>query len=87
MSVKTLGTVKVLGSGCPLCQETKKLVVNALIELQLAADVQEIKDPREIAKLGILFTPAIIINNEIVSQGEVPTYKEVKKWLRDRAPR
>ncbi|NWG09301.1 MAG: thioredoxin family protein [Nitrososphaerales archaeon] len=87
MGVKTLGTVKVLGSGCPRCQETKKLVVNALIELQLAADVQEIKDLKEIAKLGILFTPAIIINNEIVSQGEIPKYKEVKKWLMDRAPR
>jgi len=87
MSVKTLGTIKVLGSGCPRCQETKKLLMNALIELQLTADVQEIKDPKEIAKLGILFTPAIIINKEIVSQGEVPTYKEVKKWLTDRAPR
>ncbi|MEM3386787.1 MAG: thioredoxin family protein [Nitrososphaerales archaeon] len=85
METKVLGVVKVLGTGCPRCQETKRLVINALAELQLAADVQEVKDPREIAKHGVMFTPAIIINNQLVSQGRVPTYDEVKKWFAERA--
>jgi len=87
MGVRVLGTVKVLGPGCPRCHETKRLVINALSELRLAADVQEVKDPKEIAKHGVLFTPAIIINNEIVSQGKIPNYEELKKWFLDRAPR
>lgn len=85
MSVKIIGTVRILGLGCPRCQETKRLVMNALSELQLIADVQEVKDPKEIAKHGVLFTPAVIINNEIVSQGKIPKYEEVKKWFTDRA--
>jgi small redox-active disulfide protein 2 len=85
MESKVLGTVKVLGPGCPRCQETKRLVINALAELQLAADVQEVKDPKEIAKYGVMFTPAVIINNELVSQGRVPRYEEVKKWFIERA--
>lgn len=82
---KILGVVKVLGTGCPRCQETKRLVINALAELQLAADVQEVKDPKEIAKHGVMFTPAVIIDNQIVLQGRVPTYEEVKKWFVERA--
>lgn len=85
MENKILGVVKVLGTGCPLCQETKRLVTNALAELQLSADVQEVKDPKEIAKHRVMFTPAVIINNQIVSQGRVPRYEEVKKWFIERA--
>jgi small redox-active disulfide protein 2 len=85
MESKVLGTVKVLGTGCPRCQETKRLIINALAELQLAADVQEVKDPKEIAKYGVMFTSAVIINNELVSQGRVPRYEEVKKWFIERA--
>ncbi len=85
MSVKMFGTVKVLGPGCPRCQETKRLVMNALSELKLVAEVQEVKDPKEIARHGVMFTPAVIINDEIVSQGKIPKYEEVKKWFLDRA--
>jgi len=85
MEKKGLGIVKVLGSGCPRCQETKRLIINALAELQLPADVQEVKDPKEIAKHGVMFTPAVIINNQIILQGRVPKYDEVKKWFIDRA--
>lgn len=87
MVAKVLGTVKILGTGCPRCQETERLVINALSELQLAADVQHVRDPKEIAKHGVLFTPAVIINGQLVSQGKVPKYEEVKKWLLDRAPK
>jgi len=85
--MKVLGTVKVLGPGCPRCQETEKLVINALSELQIAADVQHIRDPKEIAEQGVLFTPAVIINDQVVSQGKIPRYEEVKKWFLDRAPK
>jgi len=64
-----------------------RLVINALAELQLAADVQEVKDPKEMARHGVLFTPAVIVNNEIVSQGRIPSYGELKKWFTERAPK
>ena len=77
--------MKVLGPGCPRCQETKKLVFNALAELQVAADVQEISDGAEIARLGVRFTPAVIVGNEILVQGRIPRPEELKKWFLERA--
>jgi small redox-active disulfide protein 2 len=85
METKEIGTVKVLGPGCPRCQETKKLVFNALAELQIAADVQEVSDGTEIAKLGVRFTPAVIVGNEILVQGRIPKPEELKKWFLERA--
>ena len=84
MRNEKLGTIKILGPGCKRCQETEKLLVNALSELQLTADIQDVKDASEIARHGVLLTPAVIINDELVSQGKIPGYEEVKGWLRRR---
>jgi len=87
MATKEIGTVKVLGPGCSRCQETKRLVFNALAELDIAADVQEVSDGLEIAKLGVMYTPAVIVGNEILVQGRVPKSEELKKWFLERVPR
>ncbi|MBO3804265.1 MAG: TM0996/MTH895 family glutaredoxin-like protein [Candidatus Brockarchaeota archaeon] len=87
MSTNALATVKILGPGCPRCLETEKLVMNALAELGIKADVQHVTDPREMAKYGALFTPAVIVNGKVVSQGRIPRYEEVKKWLSEMAPK
>ncbi|MGQ9468894.1 MAG: thioredoxin family protein [Nitrososphaerales archaeon] len=50
MKVKVLGTVKALVPGCPRCNDIKRLVINALSEHQLATDVQDVKDPKDIAR-------------------------------------
>jgi hypothetical protein len=85
--VTDLGTVKILGLGCPSCEETKRRVFNALAELDVAADVQEVKDPMEIARHGVRFTPAVIVGDEILVEGRVPRPQELTTWFRERALR
>ena len=87
MQTRELGVVKVLGPGCPRCQETHRLVMNALAELGLAADVQDVSDYKEMAKLGVMFTPAVVANNEVLCQGRIPGLRELKKWFEERATR
>jgi len=82
---KKLGVVKVVGPGCPRCQETHRLVINALAELGVAADVQDVSDYKEMAKLGVMFTPAVVVNNEVLCQGRIPGIRELKKWFEERA--
>ena len=85
METKEIGIVKVLGPGCPRCKEMKMLVFNALAELLIAADVQEVSDGGEIAKLGVSSTPAVIVGDEILVQGRIPRPEELKKWFSERA--
>ena len=75
--------VEILGTGCPKCKSLKKHVYNALAELDLAAEVSEITDPAAIASKA-MFTPALVVNGEVVFEGNVPPYEEVKRVLQER---
>ncbi len=79
-----LAAVKVVGPGCSRCQETEILVFNALAELQIDADVQEVRDGRAMAELGVRFTPAVVVGDEILVQGRIPRPEELKRWFLER---
>lgn len=73
--------IQVAGPGCPRCQETEKNVREACAQLNLAADISHVFDMKEFAKLGVLFTPAVIVDGKIVISGKLPTVEELKKYL------
>ena len=73
--------IKILGPGCPRCQQTAKTVIDALAEAGVAADVQKVTDIMEIAGFGVMGTPAVVIDGQIKSVGKVPTKRDVMSWL------
>jgi len=74
--------IKVCGPGCANCTKAEVVVKEAVAELGVAAEVEKITDFAEMAKLGVLSTPAIVINGQIKCVGKVPSRKEVLEWLR-----
>ncbi len=77
--------IQVAGPGCSNCRTTEQRVRNACAELDLAADISHVTDYNEIAALGVLRTPAVVIDGEIVSMGRVPSVAELKAALQRRA--
>jgi len=73
--------IQVAGPGCARCTTVEKNVIEAVAELGIDADVSKIKDVREYAKLGVLFTPAIIIDGKVAVAGKVRTVADLKKIL------
>jgi len=73
--------IQVAGPGCPRCHETEKNVREACSQLNLAADISHVFDMKEFAKLGVFFTPAVIVDGKIVASGKLPTVEELKKVL------
>jgi small redox-active disulfide protein 2 len=73
--------IQVAGPGCLKCQETEKNVSEACSQLKLDADIQHVHDIKEIVKLGVLFTPAVIIDGKIVLSGKLPSVQELKKII------
>lgn len=73
--------IKVLGPGCPRCEQTIKIVKEALAETEVEADVEKISDLMEIASYGVFGTPAVVIDGEVKSVGKIPKKEEVKAWL------
>jgi len=74
--------IQVAGPGCSRCQATERNVINACAELELAADVSHVYDPREYAALGVRVTPAVVVEGKIVVSGRVPTVEELKSLLK-----
>jgi small redox-active disulfide protein 2 len=77
--------IQIAGPGCANCRTTEQRVINACAELNLAADISHITDYNEIARLGVLRTPGVIIDGEIVVMGRVPSVAELKKLIAARA--
>jgi small redox-active disulfide protein 2 len=73
--------IRVLGSGCSRCNELEKRVKDALAELGVAAGVEHVTDLKQIAAMGVLMTPGLVIDGRVVSQGKVPSKDELKKLL------
>ena len=74
-------TIAVLGEGCTRCSQLESDVRDLLSEMKIAADLRHITDPKEIARFGVMGEPALIINNKIVSVGEVPPKSKIRKWI------
>jgi len=71
--------IQVAGPGCANCQNTEKNVINACAELNLAADIEHVTDWVEIAKLGVMRTPAVVVDGKVLVTGRVATVAERKK--------
>ena len=75
--------IKILGPGCPKCQQTAKIVQEAVAASGMAAEVEKVTDIREIARHGVFITPAVVIDDEVKSTGQVPQMAEILAWLKE----
>jgi small redox-active disulfide protein 2 len=73
--------IKVLGPGCPKCQQTEKNVKEAVAEAAVDAKVEKVANLLEIAKYGVFGTPAVVVDGEVKCVGKIPTKDEIKKWI------
>jgi small redox-active disulfide protein 2 len=75
--------IRILGTGCPRCNELEKRTINALAELNIGADVQKVKDIKKISEYGVFITPGLVINNKVKSSGRLPSPDEIKSWIKE----
>lgn len=73
--------IKVLGGGCCKCENLLEAVKEAVAEKGINAEIEYITDMAKIMEYGIMSTPALMIDNKIVSMGRVLKAKEVAKYL------
>jgi len=74
--------IKVLGSGCPNCKVLEANTKKALEELKIKANVEKVIDIAKIMEYGVMSTPALVVNEKVVSYGRVLSPEEIKKLLK-----
>lgn len=73
--------IKVFGPGCAKCEEAKNLVEKVVKENNIPATVEKISNLQEMMHLGIISTPAVVIDNVVKCSGRVPTAAELLGWV------
>jgi small redox-active disulfide protein 2 len=81
MEVVTMSTVKILGSGCANCRKLEAVARAAAQSAGIAADFIKVTKTADILAYDILATPALVIDERVVSSGRIPTQAEIAAWL------
>jgi small redox-active disulfide protein 2 len=74
--------IKVLGSGCANCKRLEQIARKAVEDLGLEAEIEKVTNYNDIMKYPILSTPGLVINEELVSSGRIPSQEEITDWLK-----
>ena len=75
--------IKVLGPGCAQCDGLERSVMEVMAEMDLAGDLEHVRNIKEIGKYGVMGTPALIINGTVKAVGSVPPKNRIKRWLEE----
>jgi small redox-active disulfide protein 2 len=73
--------IQVFGSGCPTCKrlyETTKVAVSAN---GLSIEVEYITDVAKMVEMGLMQSPALVIDGKVAVAGRVPSAKELKEII------
>lgn len=73
--------VKVLGSGCSKCKKLEENVNKAITESGANATVEKVTDLAAIMAYGVMMTPALVIDEKVVSSGKLLSASDVKTLI------
>ena len=74
-------TIKILGAGCANCKKVEEIARRAVSGLALEAEVIKVTDYAQITHYPILATPGLVVNEQVVCSGRIPSEAEVTTWL------
>ena len=73
--------IKVIGSGCSTCNKLHEMVLSLKKEGKIKADIEYSKDINELIELGVMGSPALIVDGKVVNVG-MPGDNELLKLLK-----
>lgn len=73
--------VQIAGMECPKCNVAHSQALRAAEDLGIAIRLEKVESAQAIADLGVLSTPAVLIDGTLVSGGQVPSVREFKQWF------
>jgi len=77
--------IQVIGSGCYNCQKLESLCKEVVEEEKIEAQIDKVTDVRRFHEMGILMTPGLMINGNVVSSGRLPAKSMIVNWIREAA--
>ncbi len=73
--------IKVLGTGCPSCLALEKKVRSVVEQHSIDAEIIKVTDIMDIMTYNVMSTPALVVDEVIVSKGRIPNNDELLNFL------
>jgi len=73
--------IKVLGTGCANCKNLERVTREAVDALGLDATIEKVEDYVAIMGYGVMSTPALVVDEQVLVSGRVPKAAEVRELL------
>ena len=74
--------IKVLGSGCTKCVKTAEFIQSVANDRGIVVNVVKETDPEAIMSYGVMSTPAVVVDNQLMHSGSIPDRKKIEDWLK-----
>lgn len=73
--------IKILGSGCANCVNLERVTREAAAELGIDPQIEKVTDYGDIASYGVMRTPGLVVDDQVLMSGRVPTAQQVRELL------
>ena len=73
--------IKVLGTGCPNCLTLEKNVRKIVEQNSIEANITKVQDIVDIMAYKVMSTPALVVDEVVVSKGRIPNDKELLEFF------
>lgn len=74
-------SIKVLGSGCANCKSTAALIQAVAAARDITINIEKVQDLQQIMAYGVMSTPAVVIDEQVVHKGSIPKRDLVESWF------
>ncbi|WP_350449909.1 thioredoxin family protein [Aminobacterium mobile] len=73
--------IQILGTGCPKCKKLAEMAERVATELGLDFEIEKVTDIKEIMSFGVIGTPGLAVDGNVLLAGRVPTETALKELL------
>lgn len=73
--------IKVLGTGCTNCRNTIALIDQVAKAKGVEVQLEKVEELRDIMGYGVMRTPGVVINGQVVHAGGVPSREKIEQWF------
>ena len=73
--------IEILGVGCATCKKLEDMVHLAVKEVGIDAQIDHVKDIKQIMAYGVMTAPALVIDGKVVAAGKLPSLADIKQMI------
>lgn len=75
--------IQILGTGCPKCRQLAENAKLAIEKAGVEAEIEKITEIKKIMEIGVMMTPALVVDGEVKFVGKVPSVDMIIDLLKE----